>query len=89
MILCGHIRRLTGDLEGAERDLDRAVRMSNRRPEAYIHRAWLRLDQTRVVEGLGDAIHARELLSDGDKLLADVNEILDLLQNQLGNRSLQ
>jgi len=79
VVLCGHIRRMTVDLEGAERDLNRAVKMSKRRPEAYIHRAWLRLDQNSIEEGIEDAIRARELINPGGKLEADICEILDLL----------
>jgi len=70
---------MTVDLEGAERDLNRAVKMSKRRPEAYIHRAWLRLDQNSIEEGIEDAIRARELINPGGKLEADICEILDLL----------
>jgi radical SAM protein with 4Fe4S-binding SPASM domain len=82
VVLCGHIRRVTGDLEGAERDLDRAVKISARRPEAFIHRAWLRYDQARLREGIDDAIRARDLIPEGDQLEADVREVLGLLYSR-------
>jgi hypothetical protein len=73
---------LLGDLEGAERDLDRAVKMSRRRPEAFINRAWLRLDQNNIEGGIEDAVHARELIKKGDHLEAGVSEILRLLSDR-------
>ena len=81
--LCGHLRRITGDLAGAERDLDRAVHMAPRRPEAFFYRAWLRLEQKQFDKGIADARCARELLQEGDWVGdSDIIEILELLQNQ-------
>ena len=80
--LCGHIRRLMGDLNGAESDLERALKMSRRRPEAFIYRAWLRYDQVRLSEGIEDAIRASELIPKGDQLEADVRELLELLYSR-------
>ena len=82
VVLCGHIRRLMGDLEGAERDLDRALKMSGRRPEAFIDRAWLRLDQNNIEGGIEDAVRASELIKKGDQLEAGVTEILSLLSDR-------
>jgi tetratricopeptide (TPR) repeat protein len=60
VVMSSRIRRMQGDLEGAERDLERAFRLSMRLPEAFISRAWLRLNQNRVEEGIEDAVRARE-----------------------------
>lgn len=86
-VLCGRIRHLLGDLEGAERDLDRAVKMSRRRPEAFLNRAWLRWDQDRLNEGLEDGLHARELIKEGNELEADVCEVLGFIYSRQGRIS--
>ena len=88
LFLCGHIRRLLGDLDGAETDLDRALKMSQRRPEAFIYRAWVRLDQNRLEEALGDALRGRELIrdlmEDRKKLEGEACEVLGVLYIRQG-----
>jgi tetratricopeptide (TPR) repeat protein len=80
--LAGNIRRFMGDLERAESDLNRALTMSPRRPEAFLFRAWLRMDQSRLEECLEDAIRARELIKGEDHLEDSVDEILHLLYSR-------
>jgi tetratricopeptide (TPR) repeat protein len=84
IVLCGYIRRLMGDPGGAERDLDRALKLSRRRPEAFIYRAWVRFDQGRLDEGVGDALHARDLIAAEDNLEAEVCEVLGFLYSRQG-----
>jgi tetratricopeptide (TPR) repeat protein len=86
VVLCGQIRHLLGDLVGAEGYLDRAIRISQKRPEAFTERARLRADQRRIEEGVEDALRARELIPEGDKLEADVRELLELLYSQQAKR---
>jgi len=85
VFLTARIRHLLCDLEGAERDVNRALTLSRRRPEAYITRAWIRLDQNRIAEGLVDARHARELARPEDKLDDAISEILRLLSSRGGD----
>lgn len=80
VVLRGHILHLMGDLQGAERELDRALKMSSRRPEVYMERAWLRLTQERFDEGLQDAERAKALVSPGDALEGEVLPVLGMLQ---------
>jgi len=83
LCLCGHLRRVTGDLTGAARDLDRAIQLAARRPEAYFYRAWLWLEQKQTNKGIADALCARELVCEGDWIRdTDVNEVFERLQNQ-------
>jgi sulfatase maturation enzyme AslB (radical SAM superfamily)/Flp pilus assembly protein TadD len=87
LALGGYIRHLLGDLEGADRDLERAITMSRRRPEAFINRARLRLDQNRLEESLSDLVHARDLMQAGDYLEVHVCEVLSKLHIRLGTLS--
>jgi tetratricopeptide (TPR) repeat protein len=86
-VLCGHIRHLLGDLEGAERDLDRALTISRQSAEAFITRARLRLDQNRIKEGIEDALHAHELFNHDEVLEAEVCEVLSSLYSRQGKAS--
>jgi hypothetical protein len=87
VVLSGHIRRVTADLEVAEQELDRAVKMSPRRPEGFATRAWLRLDQNRIEEGIADALRARELAKGEDELETDISDVLALLYQRSGKPS--
>ena len=79
IVVCGSARHLMGDQEGAERDFERALKMSRKRPEALMARAWLRLDQRRLDEGLADALQARSLTVPGDQFEAGICELLGFL----------
>ena len=85
--LCGSVRRIMGDLERAEQDLDRAIKLTRHRPEAFLYRAWLRLDQKRIEEGVEDAVRAGELINQGDSLEADQLDVLGLLYSLQGKDS--
>ena len=82
--LQGHIRRLDGDLEGAGRDIEKAIEMAPERPDAYVYRAWLRFEQNRLDEGLADALRARELAEEGDRIEPEIYRALGLLQSCRG-----
>jgi MoaA/NifB/PqqE/SkfB family radical SAM enzyme len=84
LAVCGHCRRLMGDLEGAEEDLARAMKLSRRRPEAFIYRAWIRFDQGRLDEGVKDALYARDLIIADNDLEAEVCEILGFIYSRQG-----
>jgi tetratricopeptide (TPR) repeat protein len=62
LIARGHIRRLMKDLEGCERDLEEAVRLTRSRPEHYLELGWLRFEQGRYDEAVAFAEKAREFL---------------------------
>ena len=85
--LCGCIRHLLGDLEGAELDLDRAVSISRRPAEALLYRARLRIDQSRLTEGAEDALRARTMIKHDHKLEAEVSEVMRLLSARRGHSS--
>jgi len=84
LVVSGSVRHLMGDPEGAEKDLDRALQMSRKRPEAFMARAWLRLDQGKLTEGVEDAIQARNLTVQGDEFEADLRELLGFLYCRQG-----
>lgn len=85
--LRGYVRYSMGDLEGAERDLGRAVALTERRPEAFLYRAWLRLAQKRIDDGARDALRAQELVHRGHRLETEVLDVLGLLYSQQGRHS--
>ena len=85
--LCGYVRYRMDDFEGAERDLGRALALTERRPEAFLYRAWLRLAQNRVDDGARDALRAQELITQGHWLEAEVLDVLGLLYSRQGRHS--
>ncbi len=70
------IQREMGDWEGAERDLQQAMKISARRPEAFLYMAKLRLDQNRLEEALNNALQAEELVTQEDPLQAEVCDLI-------------
>jgi MoaA/NifB/PqqE/SkfB family radical SAM enzyme len=80
---CGEVRRLLGDLKGAERDLNQALKISSRRPEALVYLAKLRLDQNRPEEALKIAQQARLLLPKEKSLESDLSQILSAARVRL------
>lgn len=82
--LCGNIRRILGDLEGADEDLDRAVKITAKRPEAFLYRAFLRLDQKRNEEALKQAFHAHGMIQEGDLLEGELCEVFGKIYHRLG-----
>jgi tetratricopeptide (TPR) repeat protein len=89
LALSGNSRRCLGDFERAEKDLSRALKMSPRRPEAFLFQAWLRINQNRLEESLEDAVNAREFIKAEDHLEGYVEEILQLLHSRQGNLVLE
>ncbi len=77
------MRRLLGDLKGAERDLNQALKISSRRPEALVYLAKLRLDQNRPEEALKIAQQARLLLPKEKSLESDLSQILSAARVRL------
>ena len=68
LVVGAHALRRGGDLAAAEQELARAQRLSARRPELFIERAWLRLDQERLDEGLAEVERALALAPAGGAL---------------------
>lgn len=85
--LRGYVRCSMGDLEGAERDLGHAIALTQRRPEAFLYRAWLRLAQKHIDDGARDALRAQELVNPGHRLETEVLAVLGLLYSQQGKHS--
>ncbi len=81
--LGGTLRRLLGDHEGAESDLKRALKITERKPEAFLYLAELRVDQERFEEALQYARRARELIKEEDRLDAQVTEVLQTISSRL------
>src|SRR5262249_51372562 len=63
LVVGAHARRRLKDIEGCERDVARAVAISRDRPEAYLERGWLRIEQGRDAEAAADAETVRARLS--------------------------
>jgi MoaA/NifB/PqqE/SkfB family radical SAM enzyme len=63
LVQTAHIRRLMKDVEGCQRDLDRALSMTKGRPETYHELGWLRLEQGQHAEALKHAEYAWSLLA--------------------------
>lgn len=59
--LCANIMTLNGDYKGAEIEIQKAIALNARHPEAYLRRAELRRRQGRKDKALADARHADEL----------------------------
>lgn len=57
------ILRDLGRHDECERTIDRALEIWRKAPNAYVERAWLRLDQNRLEEALADAEKAAGLLT--------------------------
>ncbi len=70
--LSGNIRRLLGDLAGSEQDLGRALKITSKRPEAFLYLAMLRLDQNRLTEALENALTARTLIKEEELLESEI-----------------
>ncbi len=87
LILCGHVRRLMGDLDGAEQDLNRALQMSQRRPEVFTELAWVRFDQNRTDEGLANAQQALALIDEDEELEVDAYDVLGFLHIRMSKIS--
>jgi tetratricopeptide (TPR) repeat protein len=63
LVLAAHVLRQLGRLQETETVLAEAIELWSRAPHAFVERAWLRLYQGRLEEGLADAEQARGLLS--------------------------
>ena len=87
IVLGAHVLRRLGEITAAESELERALKMTARRPEAFIERAWLRLDQNRVEEGLADVKAARSLAKAQDGNAAAALHALGALLTRKGDTS--
>jgi Flp pilus assembly protein TadD/SAM-dependent methyltransferase len=87
LALRGYVRYRMEDFEGAEQDLARALALTERRPEAFLYRAWLRLAQNRIDDGASDALRAQELINKGHWLEAEVLDVLGQLHSRQGRHS--
>jgi tetratricopeptide (TPR) repeat protein len=85
--LSGRIRHASGDHEGAERDLACAIALPTPRPEAFLYRAWLRLEQGRSAEGFADALQVRRLLPPHHLLETQACGVLALLHAREGRHT--
>jgi MoaA/NifB/PqqE/SkfB family radical SAM enzyme/Tfp pilus assembly protein PilF len=65
LVVAAHALRRSGDLAAAEQKLADAQRLSARRAELFIERAWLRLDQERFDDGLAEVERALALAPAG------------------------
>jgi tetratricopeptide (TPR) repeat protein len=85
LVLSGHIRRRTGDLDQAEKDLNRAVELSRMPHEALFERSLLRFGQQRFDDGFKDADRVAALCQGKDRLEAAVQESLMHWHTRTGN----
>jgi MoaA/NifB/PqqE/SkfB family radical SAM enzyme/Flp pilus assembly protein TadD len=76
LALSGNLRRILGDIDGAEQDLIRALKITKKRAEAFLYLAWLRFDQNRLEESLQNALHARSFIKPEDFLEAELCKLL-------------
>jgi len=83
-VLRAHVLRLMGKLAESEAQLARCLEMTSRRPEPYAERAWLRLEQNRVDEGLADARRSLELSRVGEATETSALNVLGCLLNRCG-----
>jgi MoaA/NifB/PqqE/SkfB family radical SAM enzyme/Flp pilus assembly protein TadD len=79
VILRAHILRRMKDFAGAEQELARSFELTGRRPEAYAERAWLRLEQGRIDEGIADARLGLERVKPEDGTEATLQDALGFL----------
>jgi len=85
IVLGAHVLRRLGEIAAAESELERALKLTARRPEVFVERAWLRLDQNRVDEGLADVKAARLLAKAKDDNAAAALHALGALLTRKGD----
>jgi tetratricopeptide (TPR) repeat protein len=83
----GRIHHLLNDHEGAERELACATALPKPRPEAFLYRAWLRLEQGRSADSIADALRARQLMYPGHSLAILVSGALALAYARQGQHA--
>lgn len=87
VFICAYSMRRMGDLAGAERKIEEAMNLTRRNADLFVERAWLRLEQRRIEEGLADARHARSMLQPGQvEVECRVLQILGFLLIAAGKR---
>lgn len=77
--LSGYIRGLMGDLAGARADLDRALQISRKLPDAYLNLARILFKQGAVRSALENAMRAKELVLPEDLVEAQVLGLLAVI----------
>jgi len=87
MVLRGFSKRMLGHFEEADSDLEDAINLKSNRPEAFLHRAWLRFSQERFAEGLLDARQALRFSALNDDLKPELLVVTGLLYSREGSHS--
>ena len=86
LVLQAHVLRQTERLDEAGEALDRAVSIYKKGPNAYMERAWLRLQLEQAAEAYEDAIEAQRLIREdtSHSLHPYVQNVLSLCCSQTG-----
>jgi len=82
--LRGYCRSMLADLEGAEQELNQALHLSQKRPEAYLNLARIRLKQNSMKEALEYAHLAANGVMEEDRVEYGVCELLAFLYAREG-----
>jgi MoaA/NifB/PqqE/SkfB family radical SAM enzyme len=79
LALSGYVRSRQGDMEGAGNDLEKALQVSRKLPDAHLHLARVRLQQGRLDAALEYALQARERVVPEERIEAQVLLLLGLI----------
>jgi len=80
LVLIAHVYRRMGNLEAAEQQIEKCIKLTTRRSEPYAERAWLRISQDRIADGIADAERALELANKGDQTEVAALHVLGVLR---------
>jgi tetratricopeptide (TPR) repeat protein len=83
VVLGAHCLRAMGDLEEAEAEIDRAMKLSRKPAEALIQRAWLRRTQKKFQEGIEAGLQALDICR-GDVREVSVCRVLSYIYVETG-----
>ncbi|MBL8842783.1 MAG: radical SAM protein [Planctomycetes bacterium] len=84
LALRAHLYRRMGQIEKCEAQIAECIALTPRRAEPYAERAWLRLSQQRIAEGIADAERSLELASAADDSQAAALHVLGALLSASG-----
>ena len=73
---CGEIQREMGDFAGALNDLEQAIKISAKRPEALFYLARLQFQEGRFQEALKSAVRASFLVKQEDPLEQEIQQLV-------------
>ncbi len=82
--LRGYSQNMLGDLDGAERDLTRALDVTRKRPEALLNMARLSAKQNRLREAHEYALQAERHVQPETKIHYEVSEVLAFISARRG-----